>query len=139
MDASERVARLDMEDIQRAFPYPTLCLFWIAECDDEELTQAYLRAYNRWTVDFCADSGGRLIPMAQLSLGDPEAAELLSEFGFTRPEEAHRNLILLAYGHLPRVQGTSARQSFVEQLPTLMQANHTFDPVNRSTGPHGLP
>ena len=75
MDARERTRRLDMENIERAFLYPTLTLFWIAECDDEDLTQATLRAYNRWIVDFCSDSGGRLLPVAQLSLGDPEAAE----------------------------------------------------------------
>ncbi len=41
---------------------------------DVALAQAYTRAYNRWIVDFCADSGGRLIPIAHLSLGDPQAA-----------------------------------------------------------------
>ncbi len=75
MDAAERIQRLDLEGIERAFLYPTLGVLWVAECQDEEITQAYLRAYNRWIVDFCADSGGRLIPIAQLSLGDPEAAE----------------------------------------------------------------
>ncbi len=75
MDPRERLERLDMENIARAFLYPTLSLFWIAELDDEKLTQAYLRAYNRWIVDFCSDSEGRLLPVAQLSLGDPEAAE----------------------------------------------------------------
>jgi predicted TIM-barrel fold metal-dependent hydrolase len=75
MDPKERLLRLDMENISRVFLYPTLSIFYIAECDDEDLTQAYLRAYNRWIVDFCSDSGGRLIPVAQLSLGDPEAAE----------------------------------------------------------------
>jgi predicted TIM-barrel fold metal-dependent hydrolase len=75
MDPRERLQRLDLENIERAFLYPTLGVLWVAECDDEDLTQAYLRAYNRWIVDFCADSGGRLIPIAQLSLGDPEAAE----------------------------------------------------------------
>jgi predicted TIM-barrel fold metal-dependent hydrolase len=75
MDAKERLERLDMENIAQVFLYPTLCLFFIAECEDEALTQACLRAYNRWIVDFCADSGGRLLPVAQLSLGDPEAAE----------------------------------------------------------------
>ena len=75
MDPAERIERLDMENLERAFLYPTLTLFWIAECDDEAYTQAHLRAYNRWIVDFCADSGGRLLPVAQLSLGDPEAAE----------------------------------------------------------------
>jgi len=75
MDPKERIQRLEMENLERVFLYPTLCLFWIAECEDEAYTQACLRAYNRWIVDFCADSGGRLIPVAQLSLGDPEAAE----------------------------------------------------------------
>ena len=75
MDPGERIERLDMENLERVILYPTLCLFWIAECEDEDLTQAGLRAYNRWIVDFCADSGGRLLPMAQISLGDPEAAE----------------------------------------------------------------
>ena len=75
MDPRERIQRLDMENIDRAFLYPTLTLFWIAECEDEDLTQACLRAYNRWIVDFCAGSGDRLLPVAQLSLGDPEAAE----------------------------------------------------------------
>ncbi|HXQ23371.1 MAG TPA: amidohydrolase family protein [Candidatus Acidoferrales bacterium] len=75
MDPTERLQRLDLENIARAFLYPTLGVLWVAECEDEELSQAYARAYNRWIVDFCADSGGRLIPIAQLSLGDPAAAE----------------------------------------------------------------
>jgi len=75
MDPRERLARLDMENLERVLLYPTLCLFWIAECEDEAYTQACVRAYNRWIVDFCADSGGRLLPVAMLSLGDPEAAE----------------------------------------------------------------
>jgi len=74
MDPKERLQRLDMENLERAFLYPTLGVLWVAEVEDEALTQAYLRAYNRWLVDFCSDSGGRLIPIAQLSLGDPEAA-----------------------------------------------------------------
>jgi len=75
MDAAERLQRLDIENIERSFLYPTLGVLWVAECEDEDLTQAYLRAYNRWLVDFCSDSGGRLVPIAQLSLGDPAAAE----------------------------------------------------------------
>ncbi len=75
MDPAERIRRLDMENIAAAVLYPTLSILWIAEAEDEDLLQAHLRAYNRWIVDFCADSGGRLIPVAQVSLGDPEAAE----------------------------------------------------------------
>jgi uncharacterized protein len=74
MNATERLQLLDAEKLDAAFLYPTLGLLWEAECDDVEISQAYTRAYNRWIVDFCADSGGRLIPIAHLSLGDPEAA-----------------------------------------------------------------
>ena len=74
MDARERVERLDQENLRAAFLYPTLGVLWEAECTDAEIAQAYTRAYNRWIVDFCSDSGGRLIPIAHLSLGDVEAA-----------------------------------------------------------------
>ena len=36
---------------------------------------AYARAYNRWIVDFCSDSKGRLVPIAHVPLGLPELAE----------------------------------------------------------------
>jgi predicted TIM-barrel fold metal-dependent hydrolase len=75
-DPKERLERLDLENLARAILYPTVSILWIAECADEELCQAYVRAYNRWIVDFCADSDGRLVPIAQLSLGDPAAAEV---------------------------------------------------------------
>lgn len=74
MDAAERLALLDAEGLEAAFVYPTLGLLWEAECEDVELAQAYTRAYNRWIVEFCAASGGRLVPIAHLSLGDPGAA-----------------------------------------------------------------
>jgi predicted TIM-barrel fold metal-dependent hydrolase len=74
MNAAERVQRLTHEGLDAAFLYPTLGVLWEAECSDAEIAQAYTRAYNRWIIDFCADSGGRLIPIAHLSLGDPDAA-----------------------------------------------------------------
>ncbi|HIG44436.1 MAG: amidohydrolase family protein [bacterium] len=75
MDPEERIIRLDKENLDAVILYPTLGVLWIAECEDETLTQAYIRAYNRFIVEFCADSNARLVPVAQLSLGDPEAAE----------------------------------------------------------------
>jgi predicted TIM-barrel fold metal-dependent hydrolase len=74
LDARERIERLAQEGLDAAFLYPTLGVLWEAECTDAEIAQAYTRAYNRWIIDFCADSGGRLIPVAHLSLGDPDAA-----------------------------------------------------------------
>ncbi len=74
MDPKERLDRIAAEGLRAAFLYPTLSLLYEVECTDPELAQAYTRAYNRYIVDFCSDSGGRLIPIAHLSLGDPQAA-----------------------------------------------------------------
>jgi uncharacterized protein len=74
MNARERLQRLDQEGLEAVFLYPTLGVLWEAECPDVAIAQAYTRAYNRWIIDFCADSGGRLIPIAHVSLGDPDAA-----------------------------------------------------------------
>jgi predicted TIM-barrel fold metal-dependent hydrolase len=74
MDPHERVALLDAEGLDAVVLYPTLGLLWEAEIEDPALSQAYTRAYNRWICEFCADSGGRLIPTAHLSLTDPDAA-----------------------------------------------------------------
>ena len=75
MDSKERIQRLDIENIERVFLYPTLGLLWEPECDDLELSMAYARAYNRWIVDFCSDSDGRLIPIAHIPFGLPDLAE----------------------------------------------------------------
>ena len=74
MDAKERIELLDREGLAKAVLYPTLGILWEAEVEDVELSQAYCRAYNRWIADFCRDTGGRLVPIAHLSLGDPAAA-----------------------------------------------------------------
>jgi predicted TIM-barrel fold metal-dependent hydrolase len=73
-DPAERVALLDRENLELAILYPTIGLLWECEVEDPELTIAYTRAYNRWIADFCRGSGGRLVPVAHLSLVDPEAA-----------------------------------------------------------------
>lgn len=79
MDAKERVARMEQEGLEKAIIYPSLGLIWEAEdIGDLELEAAYARAYNRWVEEFCADSRGRLIPIAHISMGDPyEAAREL--------------------------------------------------------------
>lgn len=74
VNAKERIKRLDAENLAAAIIYPTIGLGWECECEDAELAQAMTRAYNRWIVDWCLDSGGRLIPVAHLSLMDPEAS-----------------------------------------------------------------
>jgi predicted TIM-barrel fold metal-dependent hydrolase len=73
-DPGERVELLDKENLERAFLYPTIGLLWECEVTDPEITTAYQRAYNRWIADFCRDRGGRLVPIAHLSLVDVDAA-----------------------------------------------------------------
>lgn len=75
MDPKERIERLDQENIDRVLLYPSVSVLSVAEVEDEAILQPNLRAYNRWIVDFCSDSVGRMIPIAQLSLGDVASAE----------------------------------------------------------------
>jgi len=74
MNAKERITRLDQEGLVKAILYPTIGLLWECEVEDPEISAAYCRAYNRWIVDFCSESGGRLIPIAHLSASDAEEA-----------------------------------------------------------------
>jgi predicted TIM-barrel fold metal-dependent hydrolase len=74
MDPGERLKRIEQENLKAAFLYPTLSLLYEVETIDPEMAQAYTRAYNRYIVDFCKGSGGKLLPVAHLSLGDPQAA-----------------------------------------------------------------
>lgn len=77
-NAAERLSLLEQENLDCALLYPTLGLLWEIEVEDPALSLAYVRAYNRWIADFCRGSRGRLVPIAHLTLLDPEgsAAEL---------------------------------------------------------------
>ena len=74
MDMHERLELVEREGMAKVVLYPTLGLLWEAELFDVELSSAYCRAYNRWIAEFCRNSGGRLVPIAHLSLGDPAEA-----------------------------------------------------------------
>jgi predicted TIM-barrel fold metal-dependent hydrolase len=73
-DARERVELLSRENLDKSVLYPTIGLLWECELQDPALSLAYQRAYNRWIADFCRDSGGRLVPIAHLTLLDPEGS-----------------------------------------------------------------
>ncbi|MDH3641219.1 MAG: amidohydrolase [Gammaproteobacteria bacterium] len=77
-NAADRLTLLDQENLELCLLYPTVGLLWECELTDPQLSLAYARAYNRWIADFCRDSNGRLVPIAQLTLLDPHgsAAEL---------------------------------------------------------------
>jgi predicted TIM-barrel fold metal-dependent hydrolase len=73
-DPIARLALLDGDGISRALLYPSLGLQWEGEVTDPAYALAHTRAYNRWIEEFCAGSGGRLLPVAHLTLGDADAA-----------------------------------------------------------------
>ena len=73
-DPRARIAQLDREGVAATVLYPSLGLQWPAETADAAYVHANLVAYDRWLEDFCADSNGRLIAVAHLSLGDPHDA-----------------------------------------------------------------
>lgn len=73
-DMHERLSLLEQENLDATLLYPTIGLLWEVELTDPELSLAYCRAYNRWIADFCRDSGGRLVPIAQLTLLDVEGS-----------------------------------------------------------------
>ena len=59
--------------------------------------------------------------LCEREVGDPEAVALLQKLGFAQPEAAHRNLVFLAFGNVPRIRGTRARESFMALAPALME------------------
>ena len=73
-DPAARIARLDADGIAAVILYPSLGLQWEAEVPDAGYALANARAYNRWIEEFCSGGAGRLVPIAHLTLGDPEEA-----------------------------------------------------------------
>jgi len=64
-DTRARLADLDADGIWGQVIYPSVTLAGAKTYADEpELQRACVRAYNEWLLDFCAGSGGRLIPQA---------------------------------------------------------------------------
>lgn len=73
-DPHERLDWMDTHQVTHSLLYPTVGIAWESGVSDPELSQALTRAYNRWIVDFCRSSGGRLVPIAHISLADPDLA-----------------------------------------------------------------
>lgn len=73
-DPVARINVMDEEGIDISLLYPTIGICWEGKVSDGTLATAYTRAYNRWLVDFCAHNPSRLIPIAHISLLDPDLA-----------------------------------------------------------------
>jgi len=72
-DPHKRIPDMDLDGIDAAFLYPSLCLGF-GGVEDPELAAALYRSYNRWLADFCAELPGRRVGLAHLPLWDIDAA-----------------------------------------------------------------
>jgi uncharacterized protein len=75
-DPHARLAVMDSEAIDVALLYPTIGICWEGAVEDPRLATAYSRAYNRWIIDFCSADRRRLVPIAHVTLLDPDGAVL---------------------------------------------------------------
>jgi len=75
---AERLEDMDINHVEASLCFPTMprfCGQTFSEASDKELALLCVKAYNDWTVDeWCAPSGGRLIPLIIVPLWDPVAA-----------------------------------------------------------------
>ena len=77
-DPKARVDDMELNWVEASlsFPsFPRFCGQTFLDAKDRELAEACVYAYNDWMVDeWCADSGGRLIPLPIIPLWDAELA-----------------------------------------------------------------
>ena len=73
-DPAARLKVMDAEQIDVALLYPTIGICWEGMVTDPALANAYTRAYNRYISEFCSHDPKRLVPVAHLSLLDPDFA-----------------------------------------------------------------
>ena len=73
-----RVEDMELNWVEASLSFPTFprfCGQTFLEAKDRELAEACVYAYNDWMIDeWCADSGGRLIPLPIIPLWDAELA-----------------------------------------------------------------
>jgi predicted TIM-barrel fold metal-dependent hydrolase len=142
-----RLALLDADGIAHALLYPSLGLQWEAEVDDPAYALANTRAYNRWIEGFCADSGGRLVPIAHLTLGDADAAA--TELRRAVRAGAARRLPAAVHARRPAARPLGARSALRGGVrldvpialhtgidPTARSLHHRFDEL---TWPEAVP
>lgn len=77
-DPRARLADMDDNRTERSLCFPNMTRFCgqiFHEAKDKDVAMKCVRAYNDWMVEeWCAGSGGRLIPLCLIPLWDPVAA-----------------------------------------------------------------
>jgi predicted TIM-barrel fold metal-dependent hydrolase len=75
-DPTARLAKLDQFGIDAAIVFGNCAIMWERSLwDDPVATRVNMRAWNRRAGDLVVEGRGRLFPVAQLSLHDPQWAE----------------------------------------------------------------
>jgi predicted TIM-barrel fold metal-dependent hydrolase len=115
-DQKPRLADMDLNWVEASicFPtYPRFCGQTFLEADDKELALLCVRAYNDWMVEeWCAGSGGRLVPLCLIPLWDPVAAAAEVR------RNAARGVRAVCFSELPSNLG----------LPSVHDADRFWDP-----------
>lgn len=72
-DPFARLKRMDGWGIQKAVFFPTICILPFPT-DDQDLANAYCRAYNTWASEFCQADPNRLAAIAVVTWHDVDEA-----------------------------------------------------------------
>src|ERR1700716_710276 len=86
-DPHKRIPDMDLDGIDAAFLYPSLCLGF-GGIQDPQTAAAIYRAYNRWLADYCKPYPDRLFGVAMLPLQSIDAA--IAEMRFAKKELGFR-------------------------------------------------
>src|SRR5256712_2305012 len=90
-DPHARIPDMDLDGIDAAFLYPSLCLGF-GGVEDPKLAAALYRGYNRWLADYCKPYPDRLFGVAMLPLQDIDAA--IAEMRFAKKELGFRAVFI---------------------------------------------
>ena len=127
---SERVELLDREHLEKAVLYPDdRPALGVRGRRIPELTLAYQRAYNRWIADFCRDSGGRLVPIAQLTPARPGGAAARARA--RRRGRLPRRLRLPVHAHAEAARPSRSRRAVREGVRARRAARDPSRPTSR--------
>ena len=119
-EVKPRLDDMDANHIEAALCFPTFprfCGQTFTEAKDKELGLLCVKAYNDWMVEeWCADTGGRLIPLCLIPLWDAElaAAEVR--------RNAERGVRAVCFSEIPPFLG----------LPSVHDPDHYWDPFFRA-------
>ncbi len=72
-DPAAKIEQMDAWGLEHSLVFPTICILPFPT-EDQELANAYCRAYNNWMYDFASACNGRVWPVAVINWHDVETA-----------------------------------------------------------------